>query len=200
MTNWFTLSPICWLLNMEDKEFAFYHPFLIFPLPSLPHYKCRYILSLVSFIFHIYVMKYVIFHVCVMNTNHSYVNVYIYIYIIIIAESSNCHNCFSFPAQYYFPYTLFYHLVRLFFYLLLTPYSYSLRCWHLMTCGNMLTVLQSFSWKCRPWDFWPSPIWILCPDLCSTIFSGFFFRRLRVDYLCLVTVLELPILFFLIFA
>ena len=79
-----------------------------------------------------------------MNTNHTYVNVYIYIHIIIIAESSNCHNCFSFPAQYYFPYTLFYHLVRLFFYLLLTPYSYSLSCWHLMTCGNMLTVLQSF--------------------------------------------------------
>lgn len=122
-----------------------------------------------------------------------------YIYIIVIAESSNCHNCCSFPAQYYFPYTLFYHLVRLFFYLLLTPYSCSLS-WHLMTCGNMLTVSQSFSWRCLPWHFWPSPIWILCPDLCSTIFSDLFFRRLRVDYLCFVTVLELPILFFLIFA
>ena len=147
--DWFTLSPICWLLNMEDKEFAFYHhPFLIFPLPSLSHYKCRYILTLVSFIFHIYVV----------NTNHTCVYIYAYMYIIIIAESSNSHNYFSFPVQYYFPYTLFYHLVRLLFYLLLIPYSYSLSCWHLMTCGNMLIVSPSFSRSCLPWHFWPSPI------------------------------------------
>lgn len=127
------------------------------------------------------------------------VYIYAYMYITVIAESSNCHNYFSFPVQYYFPYTLFYRLVRLFFYLLLIPYSHSLSYWHLMTCGNMLIVSPSFSWRCLPWHFWPSPIWILCPDLCSTIFSVFFFRRLS-GLPCFVTVLELPILFFLVFA
>lgn len=51
--------------------------------------------------------------------------------------------------------------------------------------------ILSFSWRCLLWHICPFLIWILCPaQLCATVSWVFFFLRLQMDYLCLVTLLE----------